>query len=83
MSYFQVITTCFITTGARAIIKVKGHQYRWLVGGYDLETGHFFLDVASMVVTWWIVAFCTVVFSCCMCSTVENKVISVSQKFDK
>ena len=24
-------------TGARVIIKVKGHQYRWLAGGYDLE----------------------------------------------
>ena len=29
--------------GARAIIKVKGHQhqYQWLAGGYDLEIGHF------------------------------------------
>ena len=27
--------------GTRAIIKVKGHQYRWLAGGYDLEMGHF------------------------------------------
>ena len=26
---------------ARAIIKVKGHQYQWLAGGYDLEIGHF------------------------------------------
>ena len=26
---------------ARVIIKVKGHQYRWLAGGYDLEIGHF------------------------------------------
>ena len=24
-----------------AIIKVSGHQYRWLAGGYDLEIGHF------------------------------------------
>ena len=23
------------------VIKVKGHQYRWLAGGYDLEIGHF------------------------------------------
>ena len=44
--------------GARVIIKVSGHQYRWLAGGYDLEIGHF-LEVASMVVTWWIMAFCT------------------------
>ena len=28
-------------TGARAIIKVSGHQYRWLTGGYGLEIGHF------------------------------------------
>ena len=27
--------------GAWAIIKVLDHQYRWLAGGYDLETGHF------------------------------------------
>ena len=26
---------------ARAIIKVSGHQYQWLAGGYDLEIGHF------------------------------------------
>ena len=25
----------------RAMIKVKGHQYQWLAGGYDLEVGHF------------------------------------------
>ena len=27
--------------GARVIIKVSGHQYWWLAGGYDLETGYF------------------------------------------
>ena len=27
--------------GAWAIIKVSGHQHQWLVGGYDLEIGHF------------------------------------------
>ena len=27
--------------GAQAIIKVLGHQYRWLAGGYDLEIGHY------------------------------------------
>ena len=27
--------------GARATIKVSGHQYLWLAGGYDLEIGHF------------------------------------------
>ena len=26
--------------GAPAIIKVLGHQYRWLAGGYDLEKRH-------------------------------------------
>ena len=25
--------------GAQAIIKVSGHQHRWLAGGYDLEIG--------------------------------------------
>ena len=30
----------FMLHGTRAIIKVKGHQYRWLAGGYDLEIGH-------------------------------------------
>ena len=27
--------------GALVIIKVSGHQYRWLAGGYDLEIGYF------------------------------------------
>ena len=27
--------------GARAIIEVKGHQYRLIAGGYDLQLGHF------------------------------------------
>ena len=27
--------------GARMIIKVLGHQYQWLAGGYDLEISHF------------------------------------------
>ena len=27
--------------GVQAIIKVSGHQYRWLAGGYDLEIGQF------------------------------------------
>ena len=42
-------------TGTRAIMKVSGHQYQWLAGGYDLEIR--LLGVASMVVTRWIVAF--------------------------
>ena len=40
----------------RVIIKASGHQYRWLAGGYDLES-RTSLEVASMVVTWWIVPF--------------------------
>ena len=31
------------------------HQHRWWAGGYDLEIGHF--RGATMVVSWWIVAF--------------------------
>ena len=27
--------------GAQAVIKVSGHHYQWLPGGYDLEMGHF------------------------------------------
>ena len=27
--------------GAWVIIKVSGHQYRWLAGGHNLEIGHF------------------------------------------
>ena len=47
-----------IFAGTQAIIKVSGHQYQWLAGGYDPEIGHTLrLEVASMVVTWWIVAF--------------------------
>ena len=48
MSCFQVITTCQPPgtddpplADAWAIIKVSGHQYWWLAGGYDLEIGHF------------------------------------------
>ena len=36
-----------LLAGARVIIKVSGHQYRCLAGGYDLET-----EVVSMVVSW-------------------------------
>ena len=49
--------------GAWAIIKVWGHQYRWLAGDYDLEIGHFWKWLA-----WWLprgywVFFCTVLAS--------------------
>ena len=40
---------------AQVIIKVSGHQHRWLAGGYDLEMG--LIEVDCMVVSWWIVAF--------------------------
>ena len=36
-TWFQDISLA----GTRAIIKVKGHQHRWLPGGYDLEIGLF------------------------------------------
>ena len=36
--------------------QVKGHQYQWLAGGY-WPGNRTFLDVTSMVVTWWIVPF--------------------------
>ena len=35
--------------GAQAIVKVSGHQYGWLAGGYDLEIGHFWRWLA-----WWL-----------------------------
>ena len=46
----MLITRHFITLAdAQAVIKVSGHQHRWLAGGYDLE---IFLEVDSMVVSW-------------------------------
>ena len=48
--------TLIITlAGAWALIKVSGHQNRWL-----WPRKRTFLEVASMVVTWWIVVFCAV-----------------------
>ena len=46
--------------GARVIIKILGHQYRLLAGGYDIFRS------GSMVVTWCIVAFvqCEIVQVC-------------------
>ena len=35
------VTTMLATFGTRSIIEVSDHQYWWLVGGYDLEIGHF------------------------------------------
>ena len=40
----------------QVIIKVSGNEHQWLTGGYDLEIGHFCLEVDNMVVSWWIVA---------------------------
>ena len=44
-SYTTAITgrknTIQVITSAQAIIKVSGHQHRWLAGGYDQEIGHF------------------------------------------
>ena len=40
----HLLTTCTYDpslAGARPIIKVSGHQYWWLTGGYDLELRHF------------------------------------------
>ena len=56
----QVTDSLIITlAGTRAIIKVSGHQYRWLASGYDLETGHF-----QNCLAWWLPGglwlFCTV-----------------------
>ena len=31
-------------SGAQGMIKVSGHQYRWLAGSYDLDIGHFRSD---------------------------------------
>ena len=36
-SLFKII----ILPDTWAIIKVSGHQHRWLAGGYDPEIGHF------------------------------------------
>ena len=35
--------------GAQVIIKVLDHQHQWLVGGYDLELGHF-----QRWIAWWL-----------------------------
>ena len=52
--------------------KVSGHQHKWLAGGYDLETT--FLEVDSMVVIWWIVAFVC-------CDTYHNYTTEHTQSF--
>ena len=52
--------------------RVKGHQYRWLADGYDLEIEHS-LEVASMVVTWCIVGF--------LCSASYQTLCQITQDF--
>ena len=52
----HLLTTGASLAGTRVIIKVSGHQDQWLAGGYNLEIEHF-LEVDSMVVSWWIVFF--------------------------
>ena len=42
---------------ARAIIKVLGHQYWWLAGWWLWPGNRTFVEVANMVVSWWIVTF--------------------------
>ena len=44
--------TTMLATGAWEIIKVSGHQHWWL-GPWNWT----FLEMAGMVVSWWIVAF--------------------------
>ena len=50
LGYNHLLTTG--ADGARVIIKMKGHQHRWLAGVHDLEIGHFWRWIA-----WLIVAF--------------------------
>ena len=40
-SYFHCSNLLPLLHPARAMIKVSGHQYWWLAGGYDLEIEHF------------------------------------------
>ena len=44
----MLATSKNVLTGAPAIIKVSGHQYQWLAGGYDLTIGHF-----QKWLAWW------------------------------
>ena len=41
MSSWKIASQNLNIAPARVVIKVKGHQHRWLAGGYDLEIGHF------------------------------------------
>ena len=42
-NHLLIFTLIITLVGAHAIIKVSGHQYWWLAGGYnDLDIGHFY-----------------------------------------
>ena len=51
-----------------------GHQYRWLASGYDLEI-RTSLEVVSVVITWWIVAF----FLCVLAPSLSLKMPGLSK----
>ena len=61
LSTMQVAT---ILAGARAIIKVLGHQHWWLAGGYDLEIGHFQMWLVWGLPGGYIVAYLRSVYVC-------------------
>ena len=42
-------TLVIARASVRVIIKVKGHQYWWLAGGYNLKIGHCYRWIA-----WWL-----------------------------
>ena len=41
LSLFLSLFLSLSLADTQVIIKVSGHQYQWLAGGYDLEIGHF------------------------------------------
>ena len=54
---------------AWAIIKVMGHQYRWLAGGYDLEIGHLYRWLA-----WWLPGgYIVFLAQCIHCTSIYYK----------
>ena len=50
------------TAGAWAIIQVSGHQYPCMASRWLWPGNKILLELASMVVIWWIVFFSTVQF---------------------
>ena len=62
MSYFQVITTdandpSTSLAGAQAVIKVSDHQYQWVISRWLWPGNRTFLEMATIVISWWMVAF--------------------------